>query len=321
MEKISVVIPCYNSSKSVGNVIDRVIKTIEDDGRYDYEIICVNDYSPDNTFEVLSSIASDNKRVKVASLSKNFGQHSALMAGFHYVTGDMVLCLDDDGETPPENMFMLIDKLNEGYDLVSAKYPKTGRSFVRKWGSRFSMYMSEKLVDVPKNIELNSFYVFRRYIVEEILKYDNPYPFVHGLISQVTKSMANVDMIRGKRISGKSGYSLHRLTSLFMNGFTTFSAKPLWIATYIGALSALGGFVASIVVIIRKILDPGIAAGYTSMIALMLLLFGILMCFMGLIGEYIGRIYISLNNIPQYVVKHKINIDDGIVNDEKDTDS
>lgn len=122
MEKLSFVIPCYRSQNSVGNVIDRIVKTVEADGRYDYEIVCVNDYSPDNTLDSLKKIALDNEKVKVIALSRNFGQHSALMAGFNYVTGDIVVCLDDDGQNPPEEMFKLIDKLDEGYDLVSAKY-------------------------------------------------------------------------------------------------------------------------------------------------------------------------------------------------------
>lgn len=321
MEKISVVIPCYNSSKSIENVVRRVKSTIEDKNNYEYEIICVNDYSPDNTLSVLIELANNDEHIKVISLSKNFGQHAALMAGFKYVTGDLVLCLDDDGETPPENMFMLIDKLNEGFDLVSAKYAKKGRSFIRTWGSRFSMYMSEKLVNVPKDIELNSFYVFRRYIVDEILKYENPYPFVHGLITQITHNMANVEMKREKRISGKSGYSLRRLTSLFINGFTTFSAKPLWFAIYIGILSAIFGFATGIYIVVRKIINPEILAGYTSIMAVVFFLFGILMCFLGLLGEYVGRIYISINNIPQYVVKQKINVNDCEEKNEKSTNS
>ena len=136
MEKLSFVIPCYRSQNSVGNVIDRIVKTVEADGRYDYEIVCVNDYSPDNTLDSLKKIALDNEKVKVIALSRNFGQHSALMAGFNYVTGDIVVCLDDDGQNPPEEMFKLIDKLDEGYDLVSAKYEGEKRSFIRIIGTK-----------------------------------------------------------------------------------------------------------------------------------------------------------------------------------------
>ena len=130
MKKLSFVIPCYCSENSVGNVISEIIQTVTDDGRYDYEIICVNDYSRDNTLDVLKKLAEENKKIKVISFSKNFGQHSALMAGFNHAKGDIIVCLDDDGQNPPSEMFKLIDKLEEGYDLVSAKYKEKKHSLV-----------------------------------------------------------------------------------------------------------------------------------------------------------------------------------------------
>lgn len=306
-EKISVVIPCYCSSKTIENVIKRTEDTIKKDGRYDFEIICINDFSPDNTLEVLRTIAANKSFVKVLSLSRNFGQHGALMAGFHYVTGSIVLCLDDDGETPPEQMFKLIDKLSEGYDLVSAKYEEDHRSIIRSLGSKISFAMSYYLVGRPKQIELNSFYTFKSYIIKEVIKYNNPYPFVHGLILRVTKNMANVSIEREQRLSGQSGYTMKKLLGLWMNGFTAFSEKPLRLASYIGCISSFVGFVAALVVIIRKIIHPEILMGYSSLLSVILILFGIVMIILGLLGEYIGRIYISINNAPQFVVKEEIN--------------
>ena len=140
--KLSFVIPCYRSAQSVGNVVTRIIDTVQKDGRYDYEIICVNDYSPDNTLDVLRELAAGNRRIKVIALTRNFGQHSALMAGFNHVSGDVVVCMDDDGQNPPEEMFKLIDKLDEGYDLVSARYSNKKHSLFRRFGSKVSMAMS-----------------------------------------------------------------------------------------------------------------------------------------------------------------------------------
>lgn len=309
MKKLSFVIPCYRSQNSVGNVIDRIVKTVEADGRYDYEIVCVNDYSPDNTLDSLKKIALDNEKVKVIALSRNFGQHSALMAGFNYVTGDIVVCLDDDGQNPPEEMFKLIDKLDEGYDLVSAKYEGEKRSFIRKIGTKISFAMSAYFINKPKDIDLNSYYVFRRYVLDEVIKYKNAYPFVHGLILRVTRNMANVVISHDQRVEGSSGYSFKKLFGLWMNGFTAFSEKPLRLAAIIGWITAFLGFLYGIFIIVRKIVMPGIAVGYSSIMAVMLFLCGMIMLFMGLLGEYIGRIYISLNNAPQYAVKEVINCD------------
>lgn len=308
MKKLSFVIPCYCSEKSVGGVIAEIIKTVTDDGRYDYEIICVNDYSTDNTLGVLKDIAKNNKKIKVISFSKNFGQHSALMAGFNYAKGDIIVCLDDDGQNPPSEMFRLIDKLEEGYDLVSAKYKEKKHSLLRRLGTKVSFWMSNTLIGKPKNIDLNSYYVFKRYIVDEIIKYKNAYPFVHGLILRITRNMANVEIEHKEREHGKSGYSFIKLFSLWLNGFTAFSEKPLRIASLLGCLCSAAGFIYGIVTVINKIINPDVPVGYSSIMTAVLVLSGIIMLFLGLLGEYIGRIYISINNAPQFAVKETVNI-------------
>ncbi len=309
MKKISVIIPCYRSENSVGNVIDEAIQTITADGRYDYEIICINDYSPDGTLEVLKEKARQLHKLKVISFSRNFGQHSALMAGFNHATGDIILCLDDDGQTPPSEMFKLIDKLENGYDLVSAKYSNNKRSLFRKLGTKISFWMSRVLIGKPKDIDLNSFFALRRYVLDEIIKYKNAYPFVQGLILRITRNMANVEIVPRQRTYGSSGYSFKKLVSLWLNGFTAFSEKPLRIASTLGIICAAGGFVYGAITVIRKLIDPRVPLGYSSIMTAVLLLSGIIMLFLGLMGEYIGRIYISLNNAPQYAIRETYNID------------
>lgn len=309
MKKLSFVIPCYCSEKSVGNVINEVIETVTNDGRYDYEIICINDFSKDNTLEVLKELAEGNKKIKVIDLSRNFGQHSALMAGFNHVSGDIVVCLDDDGQNPPSEMFKLIDKLEEGYDLVSAKYKEKKRSLIRRLGTKVSFWMSSYFIGKPKDIDLNSYYVFRRYVVDEIIKYKNAYPFVHGLILRITRNMANVEIEHKEREHGKSGYSFKKLLSLWMNGFTAFSEKPLRIASVLGCLFSACGFLYGIFTIINKILHPEVPMGYSSIMTAVLIISGITMLFLGLLGEYIGRIYISINNAPQFAIKETYNLD------------
>ena len=308
MKKLSFVIPCYRSEKTVGDVVNRIIQTVEKDGRYDYEIVCVNDYSPDDTYQVLTRLAAGNARIKVVNLSRNFGQHSALMAGFNYVTGDTVVCLDDDGQNPPEEMFKLIDKLDEGYDLVSAKYTKKNHALYRRLGTKLSFAMASYLIGKPKDIELNSYYAFRRYVVNEVIKYRNAYPFVHGLVLRITRNMANVEITHNERTEGRSGYTLKKLIALWMNGFTAFSEKPLRLSSMVGALAAVFGILYGLFIVIRKIVRPDVLVGYSSMMAVMLFLSGIIMLLLGLLGEYVGRIYISINNAPQYAVKETLNI-------------
>lgn len=308
MNLLSFVIPCYCSQNTIEDVISRIIVTVERDGRYDYEIICVNDNSPDDTYLTLKRLAA-NPKLKVIDLSRNFGQHSALMAGLNHVSGDIIICLDDDGQNPPEEMFRLIDKLEDGFDLVSAKYKQKKHSIFRRLGTKISFAMSSYLIGKPKDIDLNSYYVFKRYIADEVVKYTNSYPFVHGLILRVTRNMSNVEITHEERQAGRSGYNFFKLLSLWMNGFTAFSEKPLRLASITGCICAFAGFIYGSFIIIRKLLRPDVLIGYSSIMAVILFLCGMIMLFLGLIGEYIGRIYISINNAPQYAIREKLNLD------------
>ncbi len=308
--KLSVVIPCYRSENTISNVISRTKKVFENNPKYDYEIICVNDGSPDGTSKVLHALAAKNGKIKVIDLARNFGQHSALMAGFNYVTGDTVICLDDDGQTDPSDMLLLVSKIEEGFDIASARYTQEHRSLLRRLGSKISMCMSHHLIGMPKNIELNSFCACKRFVLNEVVKYKNAFPFVHGLMLRATRNIANVEMIRNDRESGNSGYTLRKLLGLWMNGFTAFSVAPLRIAGIIGAIVAILGFVYGAFLVVRKLMIPGISAGYSSIMAVVLFFFGLNMLFMGLIGEYIGRSYICINEAPQYVIKELVNIEE-----------
>ena len=310
MRKISFVIPCYYSEKTVADVIKRIIKTVMADGNYDYEIICVNDGSTDGTYAILRKLSKKNCRIKVIDLARNFGQHAALMAAFNYVTGDFVICLDDDGQNPPEEMFSIIDKLEEGYDLVSAKYEKEKkRSLLRRIGSKVSFAMSHYLINMPKDIELNSYYGMKRFVVNEIIKYKNSYPFVHGLALRVTRNIANVPMRHDARTVGTSNYTFKSLLKLWLNGFTAFSEKPLRLAAVTGIICSMLGIVSAIVIIIQRLTGHIQSMGYASMMAALLLFSGIIMMFLGLLGEYIGRMYICINNAPQYAIRETQNIE------------
>lgn len=316
-KKISFVIPCYGSEKSITGVVGEIDNLMRNHDDYDYEVVLVNDCSPDNVWEKISGLAENRKDIKALSLAKNFGQHSALMAGYGVADGDIIVSLDDDGQSPVDETFKLIEKMDEGFDVVYARYYKLKETFVRRVGSWLSNKMAEVLIEKPKGILGSSFYVMKRFIAEEMLKYRNSYPFVGGLVFRSTKSIANVYVEHRDRVDGTSGYTFFKLLKLWLNGFTAFSVKPLRVSSLIGVLCAIIGFIFGIVSVIRKLIIPDINVGWTSTISVMLFIGGLIMLMLGMIGEYIGRIYISLNNAPQYVIRDTINIDE----DEDDRNS
>ena len=277
--------------------------------KYNYEIILVNDCSPDNVWKVISKIASTKDYVKGISLSKNFGQHSALLAGYKIADGNFIISLDDDGQSPVDEIDKLIDKINEGYDVVYADYYELKESLWRRMGSWMSNKMSEVLIGKPKEIHGSSFYIMRKFVAKEMIKYENPYAFVGGLVFRSTKNIANVLVNHRDRQEGKSGYSFFKLFRLWMNGFTAFSVTPLRFSSLIGVICAIIGFIFGIVTVIRKLVIPNISVGWSSTVAIILFIGGLIMLMLGMIGEYIGRIYISINNSPQYVVKETVNFD------------
>lgn len=307
-EKLSFVIPCYGSEKTISGVVAGIVATVQK--KNPYEIICVNDCSPDGVYSVLEELAKGDKNIKIVNLARNFGQHNALMAGFRYVTGDIVVCLDDDGQTDPKDCYKLIDALNDSVDVAFAKYPSKKESPFRLFGSWTAKKMGQWLCSIPKNIDLNSYFACKRFVINEIVRYDNAYPYLAGLVFRASKKVVNVDVPHHPRECGKSGYSLRKLVSLWMNGFTAFSVKPLRIATGLGGLTAAAGFLYAIFTAARKILNPTAPMGYSSMMCVLLFIGGMIMLMLGLIGEYIGRIYICLNKAPQYVIRNTVNCDD-----------
>lgn len=301
---LSFVIPCYRSANTIGSVVEELTRTINTRAdEYDHEIILVNDGSPDNTAEVIAALCKQYPSIVFLDLSRNFGQHSALMAGFNHVQGDIVICLDDDGQTPADECFKLIDKVAEGYDLVFAEYPKRKQNWFRNLGSRFNTACNHYFYNQPKSLVANSYYACRRFVVDCALQYPNPFPYVTGLLFQSVSRYCNVAVTHRARMEGESGYNLKKLVSLWLNGVTAFSIKPLRFANYVGWGIAGAGVLYALVTVIRKLLNPAIQSGWASTIAIMLLLGGVVIALLGIIGEYIGRIYLSINRYPQFVVR------------------
>ena len=304
--KISFVIPCYRSEKTLPDVIDEIKSTRAEIG-HEFEIILVNDSSPDNTFEVIKKLASENDNILGIDLAKNFGQHCALMAGMRHSSGDVVVCLDDDGQTPANEVGKLLGKLDEGFDVCYASYGKKQHSGFRNFGSKVNELMTRIMLGKPKELKVSSYFAAKRFVVDDMLRYDQSYAYVIGLVLRATKNVANVEVNHRARSVGESGYTLAKLFSLWFNGFTAFSIKPLRIATAIGCFCACSGFLYGIYTIIKKIiLMDAVEAGFSALMSVIVFLGGMVMLMLGLIGEYIGRIYICMNNSPQYVIRQKV---------------
>lgn len=300
---ISFVIPCYRSAESLPGVVKEVERTMSAFNQYEYEMILVNDCSPDNTFAVIQSLCREHDNITGVNLARNFGQHAALMAGFRQVKGDIVVCLDDDGQTPADEVGKLLDKINEGADVVYAKYGHKQHSWFRNFGSKINELMTRFMLGKSKELYLSSYFAARRFIIDEITRYENSYPYVIGLVLRTTKNIVNVEVSHREREIGASGYTLGKLLGLWFNGFIGFSVKPLRVATVFGGSIAVIGFLYAIYIIIRKLVDPNVVLGFSSLMSAQLVIGGMMMLMLGLIGEYIGRIYISMNNSPQYVIK------------------
>lgn len=303
--KISFVIPCYRSESTLRVVVDEIKKTMLVRAQ-EHEIILVDDCSPDGTMRTIREIATCDQTVKGIGLAKNFGQHAALMAGFQQAEGDVIVCLDDDGQTPAEEAFSLIDALDDDTDVVYARYESKKHSFFRNMGSGINEIMATWLLGKPRSLYVSSYFAAKRYVIDSVRTYTNSYPYVIGLILQTTAKIKNVLVHHRERQEGKSGYSIRKLLALWMNGFTSFSEKPLRIASYIGCISAVIGFVYGLYIVIRRLMNPSIPMGYSSTMAVLLFMGGLIMLILGILGEYVGRSYISINKSPQYVVREII---------------
>lgn len=308
MKKISFVIPCYRSEKTLPAVVKEIQDKLNTMPEFTYDIFLVNDCSPDNTLEVIRGLCEQYDNIKGISFSKNFGQHAALMAGLRHSDGDYVVCLDDDGQTPADEVDKLIAKLEEGFDAVYAKYDHKQHSSFRNLGSKVNELMLRVMLDKPADLYVSSYFAVKRFVVDDMICYANSYPYVIGLVLRTTKNIANVMVNHREREEGSSGYTLRKLMSLWFNGFTAFSVKPLRIATMVGGFSAVLGFTYGLYTIIKRFVNPNVPMGFSAMMSAIVFFGGMMMLLLGLIGEYIGRIYISLNNSPQYVIREKMNL-------------
>ena len=300
----SVVIPCYKSSMTIRKVVEETMGQFRNMNRGDVEFVLVDDCSPDEgaTVRELRSLVKEYPNVRVVELAKNGGQHNASMAGLNYAKGDLIISMDDDGQTSPTQLPKLLDEIEKGYDIVYGYYPHKQHSGMRNLGSRFNQWSTRVLLDKPKDMNTSSFWVIRRFVRDYAIQYRSAYTHLQGVFLRVTRNVSCIPVEHFKREVGQSGYTYKKLIKLWAN-IIGFSIVPLRAATLLGNIFAVAGLIGIIAVIIRKIVRPVTAIGWPSMMVSIFFFSGLILMFMGLIGEYIGRIFLGMCNNPQYVVR------------------
>jgi glycosyltransferase involved in cell wall biosynthesis len=297
---LSVVVPVYRSAKTVSELVHALASLDVAGGS---EIILVDDGSPDNTLEVCRAlIQSCPVPLTLVSLARNFGEHNAVLAGLRHARGAWVITMDDDLQTPPSEVTRLLEFAQaSGKHVIYARYKKKEHAAWRNLGSRFTNWVANRLLDKRKDIYLSSFRCLSPVVVENIIRYSGPFPYVDGLISQVTQSVDQIEVKHLPRAVGRSNYSFRRLLRLWLNMFVNFSIIPLRVSTVAGLVLSAVGTVASLLVIVEA-LTTRTPRGWGSLMASMLFLSGIQLLILGLVGEYLGRLYLTASGKPQFVI-------------------
>lgn len=304
---ISIVIPCYRSEKTIERVVEEIKREIGKREGNQYQIILVNDCSPDRTFEVLRGLAEADKNIVAVDLARNYGQNNARLAAVPYIKGDVAICMDDDGQHPADQIYTLVDKINEGYDLVYAKFGKQKQTLFRRMASRLHTKMQELTGAKMKGVFNSPFLAWSAFAIKALKQYHSPFVSAGAYLMRVTNRVANVEVQQRARLEGQSGYTLKKLLNLWLTEFTNFSLVPLRFSSFLGFISAAVGVLLGVILVIRKLINPNIAVGYTSTVTFLLIIGGIIMLMLGLLGEYIGKIYMTISNLPQYMVRTEIN--------------
>lgn len=304
--KYSFVIPCYNSSESIRHVVELTIEEMKKMNRLDFEFILVNDCSSSpKTIQVLRELAETYSSVTALNLAKNAGQHNAIMAGLNYAQGDILIGMDDDMQTHPSQLTYLFEELEKGYDIVYGYYPEKKHSAFRNFGSWIN-YMSVRiLIGKPKELKTSSYWVARKFVRDSVIQYQAPYAYIQGLFLRTTRNISCIPIQHFQREEGVSNYTFKRLVKLWSN-IIGFSIIPLRLSEYCGFALSLLSIIGVIVVLVKKALNPAMALGWPSLMIAICLFSGIQLMFFGLLGEYIGRMFLGLNRQPQYVVREVI---------------
>lgn len=307
----SIIIPCYKSADTIRIVVETTADEMRRIKQDEFEFVLVNDCSPDGgaTIKTLCTLAEEYAYVKVIDLAKNVGQHNAMMAGLKNAAGDVFISMDDDMQTRASELPKLFEVFDRGFDVVYGAYSEKKENPFRLFGSLVNKMCAVLFLGRPKNLKTSSFWVIRKYVRDSIITYEGAHSYLLGLILRATSNIAQVEIEHFERTSGRSGYTLKTLLKLWSN-IIGFTVKPLRLAIHGGIAISLCSFVYMIYLMIRKIINPGLTAGWASTMVSIFFSMGVQLLFIGLIGEYVGRTYMHMNSEPQYVIREKYNFED-----------
>ncbi len=308
-KKISIIIGVYNSEKTIEKVIREIKEVFDAQSIYEWEAILVDDCSPDGVYRILKRLAKEDHRIKVVHLAKNAGQGNAVIEGYRFASGDFIIDMDDDYQMPAAEALRMLEYLEkENMDVVFAKYPSQKESLFRRLGSKFNDWTIGLMTGKPKGIRVNFFMVMRRFVMERCTEYVGYYPNMYGIIFATTSNVANLSVEHRPRASGRSNYTIFKLIRLWSNGFFNFSIAPLRFSMKAGGLIVCLAFIAACVVAVRTVLYGTKSVGWSSLIITIIFLSGVILLSIGMMGEYLGRLYLSSTGLPRATVRETHNI-------------
>jgi glycosyltransferase involved in cell wall biosynthesis len=302
--ELSLVIPVYNGSRTIGPLVEQIMRVF---GSVSFEVVLVDDGSEDDSEAVCARLVEEfSPYIVFVHLSRNFGEHNAVLAGFTQARGRYIAVLDDDGQNPPEEVRRMLDELKlKNYDVVYGHYIEKQHSAFRNFGSWFNDRVATLMLHKPKDLYLSSFKVMNRFVVNEIIKYHGPYPYTDGLIYRVTRNIGQIPVEHRASQGVASRYTFRRLVRLWLNMFLNFSIKPLRLSIYVGLLTSCLSVVALVAIVIDRLwITPNLTLGIPTVLGTIVLLAGIQLMILGLVGEYLGRLYLDHSGTPQYVVRY-----------------
>ena len=302
---ISIIIPVFNSENTIEILIDNIVEGLGK--HYEFEIILINDSSVDRSEEKSKKLVEKYSNVVLYSLSKNVGEHNAVMAGLNKCTGDYAAIMDDDLQHSADSLLKLIQfgiKEKNNFDVVYTYYDKMKHNFFRNFGRKFNDLMANLVLDKPKFLYLSSFKLVNRFLITEIIKYKSPFSYIDGIILGITNRIGRVKVEHDKRVYGKSGYTIKKLLQVWSSMFTGFSVIPLRLSLGLGWILSVLGFIFALTTLVERIVDNTVPSGYATMIIIVTIFSGVILIALGLLGEYVGRIFISLNQKPQFTIRN-----------------
>lgn len=307
MQLYSVVVPVYNSQPTLSELYNRLRTVFDDVIKRDFELILVDDSSKDDSFKEMERLRKQDKRVKIIQMAKNFGQHPALLCGFSYAKGDFIITMDDDLQHPPEELPKMIQVMDtrEDVDVIIGKYEGRKHGLIRRLGTRVSVYATSKMLKKDPDLEITSFRLMRRFIVDAILKMDVRLPQIGNLLVQTSNRIINVEVKHDARKYGKSGYSFRRLAKDLVYDIMSHSAFPLVVVRDIGIFCFLVSLILAISICVKYFAFGNPVEGWSSIMVLLSMYFGLTLLAIGIIGQYLMNILEEARKMPNYTVRKR----------------